>query len=344
MTRCVCVRCGAALSVPLARVALPPHARAAWGDGAHGLPVAMAAGTYAVDPLPSGPPWRTWREAGAEEAARRGAYAPVEALSYGSPGHLVLAPGDVRGTAFLPGRHGGGCCGIDGSRGPNLACAACGLPVGARVDDCSVWQAVRFDPEAVRSVTTPGVGDAPTEWDRPLFTREENGLARRARVEVGLGDALAHVLAASGGAPLALPPGPVTDSLGPVLAALLPAPPPTRTLALAGPGLPVPDADVVLVPSHEVTGELWPTTATGTLVPLDEPAWRYLVRLRPPLRAPARGRFLPEAPERSPRSYEFFPPEPCRFTLRTALTRLPAVREPWLRSVHEKPRGPWETY
>ncbi|MDT0413521.1 MULTISPECIES: hypothetical protein [Streptomyces] len=193
-------------------------------------------------------------------------------------------------------------------------------------------------------MTTPGVGDAPTEWDRPLFTREENGLARRARVEVGLGDALAQVLAASGGAPLALPPGPVTDSLGPVLAALLPAPPPTRTLALAGPGLPVPDADIVLVPSHEVTGELWPTTATGTLVRLDEPAWRYLVRPRPPLRAPARARFLPEALERSPRSYEFFPPEPCRFTQRTALTRLPAVREPWLRSVHEKLRGPWETY
>ncbi|WP_237301172.1 hypothetical protein [Streptomyces sp. CLI2509] len=167
-----------------------------------------------------------------------GGYAAVEALSYGSPGHLVLAPGDVRGTAFLPGRHGGSCCRIDGSRGPNLACAACGLPVGARVDDCSVWQAVRFAPEAVRSVTTPGVGDAPTEWDRPLFTREENGLARRARVEVGLGDALAHVLAASGGAPLALPPGPVTDSLGPVLAALPPAPPPTARWASPVPGSP----------------------------------------------------------------------------------------------------------
>ncbi|WP_234019260.1 hypothetical protein [Streptomyces sp. Tu6071] len=149
-----------------------------------------------------------------------GAYAPDEALSYGSPGHLVLAPGDVRCTAFLPGRHGGSCCGIDGSRGPNL------------------WQAVRFAPEAVRSVTTLGVGDAPTEWDRPPCTREENGLAWRARVEVGLGDALAHVLAASGGAPLALPPGPVTDSLGPVLAALPPAPPPTARWASPVPGSP----------------------------------------------------------------------------------------------------------
>lgn len=46
-------------------------------------------GTFAVDPEPSGPPWRAWEEIDADEAAARGIYAPVHALSNGTPGSIT---------------------------------------------------------------------------------------------------------------------------------------------------------------------------------------------------------------------------------------------------------------
>jgi hypothetical protein len=52
----------------------------------------------------------------------------------------VIAPGDIRGTVFVPERSGGGRCGPDGRDGRNLACAQCGRPVATRIDDCSLWQ------------------------------------------------------------------------------------------------------------------------------------------------------------------------------------------------------------
>ncbi|MGW0633368.1 hypothetical protein [Streptomyces sp. NPDC002758] len=62
----------------------------------------MEPGTYAVDPEPSGPPWRPWNEIGVDEAEARGVFAPVYALSFGSPGAIVVAPGDTRGTILIP--------------------------------------------------------------------------------------------------------------------------------------------------------------------------------------------------------------------------------------------------
>ncbi|MFF9342593.1 hypothetical protein ACF1CG_22960 [Streptomyces sp. NPDC014773] len=78
--------------------------------------------------------------AGAEDGAGAGA----------ETGSVVVAPGDVRGTVLVPERGSGSCCGLDGSDGPDMNCAACGLPVARRIDDCSLWQAVRFEPGAVR--------------------------------------------------------------------------------------------------------------------------------------------------------------------------------------------------
>src|SRR5690242_21023617 len=109
----------------------------------------MEPGTFAVDPEPSGPPWRRWEEIDPDEAAARGIYAPVYSLSYGSPGAIVIAPGDSRATVLIPEKASGYCCGLDGGEGPNLACKACGLPVASRIDDCSLWQTVRLAPEAV---------------------------------------------------------------------------------------------------------------------------------------------------------------------------------------------------
>ncbi|GAA3472353.1 hypothetical protein GCM10018965_069060 [Nonomuraea roseola] len=81
-----------------------------------------------MNPEPSGPPWRKREEIGAEETAARGVYAPAYALSYGPPGAVAVAPGDVRGTVLILERCDGYCCGLDGKDGPNLACvAACDL-------------------------------------------------------------------------------------------------------------------------------------------------------------------------------------------------------------------------
>lgn len=63
----VCVGCGAELTNPLSRVALPAHAHQKYGTGIQ-LPVLMESGTCAVDPEPWGPPWRRWEEIHPDEA------------------------------------------------------------------------------------------------------------------------------------------------------------------------------------------------------------------------------------------------------------------------------------
>lgn len=72
-----CVGCGAALTVPVSRVELPDNAHQQWGNGVDSLGVLVESGTFAVDPEPSGPPWRRWEDVGEEEAAARGVFAPV---------------------------------------------------------------------------------------------------------------------------------------------------------------------------------------------------------------------------------------------------------------------------
>jgi hypothetical protein len=67
-------------------------------------PALMQSGTYAVNPEPSGLPWRLWAEVGADEAEARGVYAPVYSLSYGPRGAVAIAPGDLRGTVLIPER------------------------------------------------------------------------------------------------------------------------------------------------------------------------------------------------------------------------------------------------
>ncbi|PPK68526.1 hypothetical protein CLV40_105255 [Actinokineospora auranticolor] len=64
----MCAECGADLTVPVDRVALPPSAPAKVGNGL-AMPVLMPPRTYAVDPEPSGAPWREWASVTPEEAA-----------------------------------------------------------------------------------------------------------------------------------------------------------------------------------------------------------------------------------------------------------------------------------
>lgn len=170
----VCVRCDAELTAPLSQVALPVHARQKYGNGLQ-LPVLMESGTFAVEPEPWGPPWRRWEEIDPNEAAARGIYAPVPALSEGTAGAVVISPGDTRGTVLIPEKRGAACCGFDGSDGPNMACAACGLPVASRIDDCSLWQAVWLAPDAVRRLPVEGADAAAT----PLWQNGNAALSRQ---------------------------------------------------------------------------------------------------------------------------------------------------------------------
>ncbi|MFJ4184656.1 hypothetical protein [Kitasatospora sp. NPDC089509] len=325
-----CAGCGAELTAPVTEVALPPHAHRHGGD--RYLPPLLEPGTFAVDPEPSERPWRPWAAVTAAEAAAQGVYAPVDGLWSGPGGAVLLAPGDTRGTVLLPGEC-EGCCAAAG--GPNLACERCGRTVGSRIDDCYHWQKVWLHPGAVRRLPVEGparpAGDG---WAVPPLPPVKPGGWWSDRWRAAVGTALAEVLAASGGEPVAVAPGLLTETFGRTLHRLLPAGPPARTLRLAGPGLaPVPPTDLALVPRHPWTGAAWQPPAGPVTVPLDAGVWAYLAF--PPPRLTTR---LPAGEERDdplpPHPYRLFEPAPDLLLHR--LARLPAVRRPWLRAIYDR--------
>ncbi|MFD5116724.1 hypothetical protein ACFWNG_31170 [Streptomyces sp. NPDC058391] len=364
----VCARCDAELTVPLSQVSLPAHARQSYGNGVQ-LPVLMESETFAVDPDPWGGPWRMWDEIDPGEAEARGIYAPVYALSDSPPGAIVIAPGDIRGTRLIPEKRGGACCGLDGADGPNMACEACDLPVATRVDDCSLWQAVRLSSDAVRRVLVDGVHAAPLSWaelaekgeSTPPFEPiapwggrfgSSHYWSWSPQWEAAAGQALAHLLVASKGQPVKVPDGLTVDVFQRALDALLPAGRPTRRAVLAGPGRPSPDAgvDILLVPVHPQTGQIWAAAgpaASAYLVPLPLGVWLWLVSPSPYLPLPASGGLPQDVLRDDP-----LPPRPNslfradRGTFQHTLVRLPAVRSPWLRTIlenltHDRSAGPF---
>ncbi|MEU6863463.1 hypothetical protein ABZ924_09350 [Streptomyces sp. NPDC046876] len=349
----VCAGCGAGVTAPLSQVALPAHAHQRFGNGLQ-LPVLMEPGTFAVEPEPWGPPWRRWEEFEPGEAEARGVHAPVYALSDGAPGAIVIAPGDIRGTVLIPEERGSACCGLDGADGPNLACEACGLPVASRIDDCSLWQAAWLAPGAVCRRSVEGTDPGPLSWAElmaegrgvPLFepiTRWGSPPGSGDRWSwspqwvAAAGRALAHLLAASEGRAVAVPDGLAAEMFQHALGSLLPADPPTRRAVLAGPGLPAPDADILLVPSHPQTGEVWTPAASATWtysVPLPFGVWLRLVfpEPQPPVVAP---RLMPDGVLRDdpppPRVHDAFRIDWAVF--KHTLARLEAARSPWLRDI-----------
>ncbi|MGI5526377.1 hypothetical protein ACQEVX_02810 [Streptomyces syringium] len=138
---------------------------------------------------------------------------------------------------------------------------------------------------------------------------------------------------------MAVPDGLAMDVFGRVLDVLLPPGPPAKRAILAGPGLPAPDPapDIVLVPRHPRTGQVWRPSTTMETVPLAADVWTYLAFPREGLPLPVTAR-MPDGVLRD----EPLPRHPwgsfradSRVFLHT-LARLPAVRQPWLRRIYDQ--------
>jgi hypothetical protein len=342
MTVFGCRSCNATLTVPVSRVALPVHADQRHGNGPGSLPPALEPGTFAVDPLPSGPPWRRWAEFETGETEALGWYAPRFSISAGPVGRVLISPGDVRGAVIdLAPAGDSACCGLDGGE-PNMRCVICGTAVAIRIDDCGLRQAIWLDP-LTTLVTEDGPGPHPVlDWrdlidQRPGIPRSEPGGGWNPMWTAAAGAALAHLLAASGGDPILIRDQHVAEVFQPTLDRLVgPAGTgPERTLVLAGPGLPDPDGGYALIPQHPQTGELWPLPPPVKPVPLAWDAWRHLAfhRTRKPV-----GRSVPIPPEALPALLPGYRFEPDGQTFLSVLARLPEVRQPSLRAIYERGR------
>jgi hypothetical protein len=347
MTVFGCRICDATLTVPVSRVALPVYADQKYGNGPGPLAPALEPGTFAVDPLPSGSPWRRWAELEAGEAEALGWYAPRFGISTGPVGRVLLAPGDVRSAVIDPALVGEGCCGLGGGR-PNMVCVACGTPVATRIDDCGLRQAIWLDPLST-GVIEDGPGPHPVlDWadlidQRPGIPPSEPGGGWHPMWTAAAASALAHLLAASGGDPVVIPDHQVAEIFRPALDRLAGqgGTGPERTLVLAGPGRADSGGDFALVPEHPQTGELWPVPPPEKPIPLAWDAWRHLAFYRAPKPV---GRSVPIPPEALPALLPDRRFEPDGQIFLRVLARLPEVRQPRLRAVYDRGRPYSYTY
>nr|WP_231859304.1 hypothetical protein [Actinoplanes missouriensis] len=323
-------------------MALPVHADQKYGNGPGSLAPALEPGTFAVDPLPSGSPWRRWKELESGQAESLGWYAPRFSISTGPVGRVLLVPGDVHGAVIDPALVGdSACCGLDGGE-PNMACDTCGIPVAIRIDDCGLRQAIWLDPRTTRMLDN-GPGPHPVlDWtelidQRPGIPPSEPSGGWNPMWAAAAASALAHLLTASGGDPMAIPDPRVAEVFRPTLDRLVGpvSPGPERTLVLAGPGLPDPDGDVALIPVHPQTGELWPVAPPVKPVPLAWDAWRHLAFHAAPKPV---GRTVPIPPEALPAQLPAHRFQPDGQIFLSVLARLPEVRQPRLRAIYERGR------
>ncbi|MEV7121026.1 hypothetical protein [Kitasatospora griseola] len=337
-----CAHCASALTRPVSRVRFPPYAHHQIGNGVQ-LPALLDLGSYAVDPDPFGPPWRPWDELTEGEAEARGYYAPVHHwVSDGAAGWILLAPGDDIGTALILDRADGSCCGLTAHGGPNVACARCGHPVGARVDDCSSWQAIWLEPDAVRAV--PAGPEPPVAgWTDVVHERfavppvdADGRWNHRCRQEICV--TVVDLIVAADGAPVVFDDAEAAAVFGRALSHyVIGAEGPAKHCALYGPGRP-PAARhpaLALVPRHPQTGRPWPTLPGVTGVPLDVEVWRCLAfpRTRSAVRVPGRLRAeidRDDPPSSRRRGAVWFD----SWLIRDLLARHPAVRRPAVRAAH----------
>ncbi|MFJ8903350.1 hypothetical protein ACIRG8_31885 [Streptomyces sp. NPDC102359] len=159
----LCVTCGTRLTEPGRRLDEMPGYPGRDGvpgpDGGRQGPPSVPRGTYAVDPLPFGPPFRP-ADPGAEYdgVVPGGRWMSDERgflVSEGPRGTYVLRPDDVVHTGPHPdSRRLSGCCGLDGHRGANHVCG-CGAEVAIVCTDCSSGYETRPVPDAVRVEAAP---------------------------------------------------------------------------------------------------------------------------------------------------------------------------------------------
>ncbi len=157
--------------------------------------------------------------------------------------------------------------------------------------------------------------------------------------EAAASRALAHLLVASDGRPVSVPHGLAEEVFQRALDALLSTGAPALHAALSGPDLPASDtdADILLVPDHPQTGDIW-TPAGGTsahLIPLPFGVWLWLALPEPHSPAGPSPEILPGEVLRDDPP----PPRPCHLfridseVFRHTLVRLPTARAPWLREI-----------
>ncbi|WP_457028575.1 hypothetical protein [Kitasatospora sp. P5_F3] len=117
---------------------------------------------------------------------------------------------------------------------------------------------------------------------------------------------------------------------------LLPSGEGAKLLSLAGPGIGQPTAELVLVPLHPQTGQVWQPSGGPVVVPVEAMLWAELAFPPQRTRLPVVGG-LPTGVERDdpllplPRS-QFWP---SRYAFQYTLARMPAVRELWLRAIYD---------
>ncbi|MEU6799143.1 hypothetical protein ABZ907_46270 [Nonomuraea wenchangensis] len=314
------------MTAKLSRVALPDHADQKYGHGL--LPHLLEPGTYAVDPG-DGRPWEPLEP----EPVTRGIRMQMYCIT-GPPDRIAIAPGDIRGTTFIPDRLGGCCCGWDGQYGPNLACARCERPVATRVDDCGLWQVVWLEPDAVRPVAVAGPAQRVLDWtELPSTPPLDPQGFWLPQWEAAVAVALAHLVAVSDGRRVSVPEGLVAETFRRAIDGLLPPGPPERHLVLAGPGLPAATADIALVPRHPQTGEVWPCDAEA-VVPLAGDVWTYMAFHDERRLVPA-AYGMPDIVRRDDPPallpYSLFRPDERVF--HRALKQLETVRQPWSRRI-----------
>ncbi|WP_306367517.1 hypothetical protein [Nocardiopsis sp. CC223A] len=228
--------------------------------------------------------------------------------------------------------------------------------VGARIDDCSLWQSVRLEADAVRRVggdsECPGWEEAlaAARWEkapggpwpeRPLELWNR-AVAYEGVWEAAAGVALARLVAVAAGVRMVWE-GPLSVLFSAAWEALFPVGASRLRVALAGPGVGEPDADVLVVPVHPRSGAVWRPSGSVPVVPLAAGAWAHLALPGGPELAVVSGR-VPEEVLRGEVSVEMLScrrSRPDREVFLDVLARLPQVREPGVRAVYDRVRGEW---
>ena len=145
LERFYCEACGTPLTRTVARLPAVPEPRPEVDYGGTTEPT-VPEGHWAFDSEPAG--WAPREQSQLDPDEQPGDV--TKWRPHGLWNCPILNVSDLLALTPHPdGLRSGGCCGRDGSDGPNVVCPSCGLPVGTVSDDCWTAQEVRLDPGSV---------------------------------------------------------------------------------------------------------------------------------------------------------------------------------------------------